>query len=238
MQPDSHRESFPQECFRVLSPLFAEQGVTLEKLSITLPDSNRESWLQECIRLLSPLFAEQDEQLPERIRISCGWPSSHGKSEKNRALGECWEAAASADGTVEIFINPMISEPLEVAATLVHELVHALGIRGHGRSFKGVAEAVGLMGPMRATRAGEALREKLHEIAAVLGPYPHAAIDPGAHAGSKQTTRLLKAVCPDPVCMCRQATPYTIRITRKWIEYGLPTCPCGVQMIIEEGSTA
>lgn len=33
----------------------------------------------------------------------------------------------------------------------------------------------------------------------------------------KQTTRLLKAVCPK--------CSYTIRLTRKWMEKGLPLCP-------------
>ena len=37
--------------------------------------------------------------------------------------------------------------------------------------------------------------------------------------GKVQSTRLLKALCPD--------CGYVIRVTAKWVEVGLPVCPCG-----------
>lgn len=38
----------------------------------------------------------------------------------------------------------------------------------------------------------------------------------------KQTTRMKKATCP--VC------GYLIRVSRKWLNVGCPTCACGVKM--------
>jgi len=35
----------------------------------------------------------------------------------------------------------------------------------------------------------------------------------------KQTTRMIKAECP--------SCGYTARISQKWVDVGLPTCPCG-----------
>lgn len=63
-------------------------------------------------------------------------------------------------------------------------------------------------------------------IAADLGPYPHAALSPGE--GKKQTTRLLKCVCPK--------CDYTARITLTWIEQGLPICDTCGEQFIEAGS--
>jgi len=37
-----------------------------------------------------------------------------------------------------------------------------------------------------------------------------------------QTTRMLKVECP--------ADGYIVRTTQKWIDLGLPTCPCGEEM--------
>lgn len=39
----------------------------------------------------------------------------------------------------------------------------------------------------------------------------------------KQSTRMIKLVCP--------ADGYAVRTTRKWIEVGLPRCPCGREMV-------
>jgi len=42
-------------------------------------------------------------------------------------------------------------------------------------------------------------------------------------AGAKQTTRLVKCVCPD--------CGYTIRVTRKWLDTGLPYCACQTRFV-------
>ena len=55
----------------------------------------------------------------------------------------------------------MLKDPLEVAATLVHELVHILAVgveEGHRGKFTKLAKAIGLEGKMTATHAGETLK--------------------------------------------------------------------------------
>jgi hypothetical protein len=190
----------------------------------------REVWLQKLLRKLRPLFTGAGIQLPAAIRVSCGWPSSRAlvsPTSNNRTIGQCWPVDASADGTPEIFISPYLSEAAWVAATLTHELVHAADDceHGHKAAFKKMAVAVGLTGKMTATKAGPELAERLNSICEQLGPYPHASLDRSTLP--KQGTRMKKLECPD--------CGYTVRTTAKWIEAGMPTCPCGTEML-EEGS--
>lgn len=42
----------------------------------------------------------------------------------------------------------------------------------------------------------------------------------------KQSTRMLKVICP--------GCGYTVRTTQKWIDIGLPTCPCGEEMEVAQ----
>ena len=59
-----------------------------------------------------------------------------------------------------------------------------------------------------------------------LGPYPHAALTAGLSSGKpKQGTRMLKVECPED--------GYTLRTTAKWLAVGVPTCPCGTEMVAE-----
>lgn len=180
----------------------------------------REEWLNAVSAKLAPLFIEAGARIPSNVRISVGWPSVKALTGRNRRIGECWSDKASADGTFEIFISPSVGTGLEAAAILVHELVHAaVGLAcGHKGPFRRVALAVGLMGKMTATTAGPALVIRLNAIIAEVGPYPHAKLDMSQR--KKQGTRMVKLEC-DGGC------GYAVRTTQKWIDVGLPTCPCG-----------
>ena len=189
---------------------------------------NREQWLCECIQQLRPDFEQLGSSLPEKIRASCSWPSKSGLANKKRRIGEAWSAKNSGDNSFEVFISPVLKDPLEVAATLVHELVHcAVGIEeGHKGRFPKLAKAIGLEGKMTATHAGQTLAVRLREVTAGIGPYPHAELK-HSNAPPKQSTRMLKVVCK--ACGC------VVRMTRKWLdEAGTPTCACGGEMF-EEG---
>ena len=120
----------------------------------------------------------------------------------------------------------MISDPLKVLSTLRHELVHAaVGIDAkHGPRFTKAARKVGLAGKPTATYASDELLPWLGEIAEQLGGYPHPALNPMSR--KKQSTRMLKAVCGE--------CGYTVRLTRKWAEVGLPSCPCGPELVLED----
>lgn len=191
---------------------------------------SREEWLARLAEKLRPLFRRAGADLPVRVRFSCGWPSANGLSRRRRVMGECWLAHVSADESIEIFVSPLVDDVLEVGAILVHELVHACGRRGHGKEFGALARAVGLAGPMRSSFAGDALKRTLERLARQCGPYPHGAMTPGEEAGDdvpkKQGTRMLKLICPHD--------GYTVRTTRRWIEVGLPSCPCGEEMAAED----
>lgn len=180
----------------------------------------REEWLLTAAHRLGELHS-----LPlPLLRVSCGFPSRKATG-KLRAIGECWPIERTRDGVVQIFISPLLDDPAAssgVLATLLHELCHAAdGCRsGHRGNFGVLARACGLEGKLTATHAGAELLERLNALTLSLGPYPHAAVDPISIR--KQTTRLCKVVCP--------GCGYTARITRKWLEVGLPTCPCGSLM--------
>ena len=115
--------------------------------------------------------------------------------------------------------------------------MHAAGQRGHGKEFKALAVELGLTGPMTATVASPELLDFINwTLLPQLGKYPHGAITgrgeilvPPTEPGDKpiilrpddrpkkQSTRMLKAECPE--------CGYTIRLAKKWAEVGLPSCP-------------
>jgi hypothetical protein len=185
----------------------------------------REDWLNHLAELMSPWFDNLDCPLP-RIRIAIGFPST---GRRGRRIGECWDGRASEDGTFEILIRPDQADPLEVAAILAHELVHAaVGLEaGHKAPFRSVALAIGLQGPMRSTTPGPGFIEAVRPMLEEVGPLPHARLGIGASTGpKKQTTRMLKAECRD--------CGYTVRVARKWLEeVGAPHCPAHGEMTAE-----
>lgn len=184
----------------------------------------REAWLLGLTNALRPHFARHEAAIPKTVRVSVGWPSRNGTALRSRRIGECWYT--SADGKPQVFISPTLDHPLLVAATLVHELVHAtLGSgAGHGPAFRKVAVRVGLAGPMRTTHASAELERLLVKHLITLGPYPHSALGTGraADAPPKDGARMLKLVCGE----CGYAVP----TTRKWLNVGLPLCPDGDPM--------
>jgi hypothetical protein len=185
----------------------------------------REAWLHQAIGLLDrDLFKPQKIVLPEKLRISVGIPLGR-KGKGSHAIGQCWRDKASADGHIEIFICPELADPVEVLATVTHELVHAAGHWDHKAGFKAAATALGLTGKMTATVASEDLTKTLKAMIKTLPAYPHGALN--VHGGSgdgprKQGTRMLALTCP--------GCGYKVRTSAKWIEVGVPQCPCGLDL--------
>ena len=102
---------------------------------------------------------------------------------------------------------------------MAHELVHAaVGVKeGHKGKFRTTCKALGFVGPMRSTLPGDEMQKTVMDpILKEAGPLPHKKMT--FHSGKKkQTTRLLKAECPE--------CGYTVRVTAKWInEAGAPYC--------------
>lgn len=183
--------------------------------------TTREAWLQRAIKMMRPGIEAAGLELPETVHASFGWPSRGGLSSKNRTIGQCWHCETSEDGFPHVFISPLIEEDVEVLAVLLHELIHACGIKGHRGDFARPARALGLEGKMTATVPGDGLREELTRMAQKLGASGHRKITPSAQL-PKQGTRMLKVLCGE--------CGYTVRTTQKWIDVGMPTCPCGTEM--------
>ena len=185
----------------------------------------REEWLSALVTALRPMFSALGEPVPEKVRVSCGWPSRGGLSARNRAIGQAWSPLASADGTHETFISPYLDDAPTVAHVLVHELAHhAVGVEcGHKGSFKRLAGKLGLVGKMTATTASPELAARLNVLTDALGPYPHAKVDAKLAGRKKQGTRMLKVTCSECSAI--------VRMTATTIEAaGLPTCGCGGAM--------
>jgi len=182
--------------------------------------STREEWLMAAAQAVRPLFDEQGAADYPKFRVSCGFPKGGRK-----AIGQAWTPKASGDETAELFISPKLEKLTQygVVDTLVHELIHAIvgNEEGHKGQFRKLAKAIGLSGKMTATFAEGALEDRMLELVAPLGPYPHAELS--SLTVQKQSTRMLKVQCP--------GCGFTCRTTRKWLdEVGTPTCACGTEM--------
>jgi len=174
----------------------------------------REEWLSAAVEELRPVF-DPINPLPEKIRVTCGFPSVRSTALKKR-IGEHWSPKASEDQTHEILISPVLDDSVEVFAVLVHELAHAATDGdGHQGRFPATVKSLSLEGKPSQTYAGDAFKQRFKDLIDGLGPYPHAKLNVGSH--KKQSTRMLKAVCP--------ACGYTVRLTSKWLAVGLPICP-------------
>ena len=174
--------------------------------------STREEWLVAFMDASRPIFKQHGYELPENIRVSIGFPS---KGAKSKTIGECWQSEASEDDAVEIFITPGMGSAARIADILTHELIHALGIRGHKADFKKCMLAVGLAGKPTATVAGDGWWEWAQPILDKLGPLPHAALAGNSTNGKKkQTTRMLKCECQHCGIVFRTSAKHVERVGR------------------------
>jgi len=179
----------------------------------------REDWLVKVATLLLPSFQEiAGIKAYPKYRVSCGFPST---GRRGRRIGECWYPGSSKDAHHELFIHPTLDEPIEVAATLAHELAHVVAgpEAKHGKDFKRLVTPLGLTGRACATVAGEGFIELIKPILKQAGKYPHASLSAGGTStrGPKQSTRMIKVVCEE--------CGYILRTTRSWLQHGIPSCP-------------
>jgi hypothetical protein len=197
----------------------------------------RESWLRAAATELRPYFTEVGFPLPDSIRFAIAFPST---GRKGKRVGECWHSTASDDATFEIFLRADLADPIEVLGALVKELVHTVlpADAGHGKQFKDVALRVGLQGPMRKAQPGVLLLTRLTELAATLGPLPHAslhldhspltAISVPVDRPKKQRARMLKASCATNGC------GFIVRVAGQQVrDVGPPHCPLHGPMAVE-----
>lgn len=195
---------------------------------------NREDWLTEAAQMIHERYATAFEthfamggrERLSKLLVSAGFPSTGGLT---KVIGECWKAEASESGEHHhIFINPRLANVVEVVATLAHEMVHAAdnGENKHKGPFTRCVRELGLEGKPTATIAGEEFASFALEVEKALGAYPHHKLTP-LMVKKKQGTRMLKLEA--------SCCGYIVRTTKKWIEEGLPSCPCGNEFPKPEG---
>lgn len=206
---------------------------------------NSEEWLRQAVDVFRPRFEGLNFPIPEALHVTVGFP--HGaKSESKVILGQCWARCAAEDNVNNIFMSPVITDPVEELATLLHELVHAaLDVEdGHTGRFRILATALGLEGQMKATVPSEKLRTELAEIAKNLGPWGRGRLDPQSGrfridpetgdkipvvtGPKKQGTRYIKVMCPNVHEEDQDANGegprYTVRMTSVWLDQAPPVC--------------
>jgi hypothetical protein len=187
----------------------------------------RESWLRAATDELRPYFDRCGYPLPAKIRFAIAFPST---GRNGNRVGECWHSSTSADEHFEIFLRADLSEPEKVLGVLVHELVLAVVPveAKHGKHYRAAAVKIGLTGKMVHALPGELLQKRLDDLAATLGPLPHARLNIERGADNrgpadrekKQKARMLKAECEVEGC------PYVARVAASHVRnIGPPHCP-------------
>lgn len=189
----------------------------------------REEWLVAAVGLMAPLLEAHEAKMPEAWAVSMGFPK--GGFKNTPSIGECWDPEVSKTGVTNMFISPILGDPITILATLLHEMVHAaVGLKEkHAGRFRIVARAVGLKGKLTATFAeeGTELHATLTKFAEELGTSPGHAMAPRKTPKLKQWF-LVKLVSPnDP--------SYKFTIAPRLIdELGMPRDYLGDEMLVVE----
>lgn len=101
-----------------------------------------EVWLHEAVELMRPRFAAAGYEIPP-VHLSVGF-SVYGYRVNTKRLifGTCSSRKMDKDGVNQIFISPVLDDPIEVLSTLAHELVHAIDDcqHGHGPVFQKISK--------------------------------------------------------------------------------------------------
>src|SRR5436190_1593569 len=124
-----------------------------------------EAWLVAAIDALRPDFEAIGKPLPPVIHADWGF-DGHG-TKKTEVSGQFWEGSASTDGIPKIIIRSVTDDVTSIVEAVAHQCVHAaVGAQeGHGKGFREVALRIGLEPPMRTSKAGKRLRDRLHVLA-------------------------------------------------------------------------
>ena len=189
-----------------------------------------ESWLIAAVDALRPDFEAAGKTIPESLH--CDWGFDGHGIKKTEVSGQFWEGSASTDEIPKIIIRSVTDDVVAILDALVHQCVHAaVGAQeGHGKGFRELALRIGLDPPMRTSKAGKRLRERLHALSEGLGPFPNARLNFETHSvdGSKkivadkpdtQESRQRKAECLIDAC------GYIVRASAQTLRRGAPLCP-------------
>jgi hypothetical protein len=139
-----------------------------------------EAWLNEAVNLLRPSFEEAGLEIPP-VHLSVGFSTDGYKPKaKKNTIAVCHARCMTTDGINEIYISPIVHEPVDVLSILVHELIHAVDDckSGHGQRFQEISLALGcsdnLSVPLSKCRQSI---ERYRNIANQLGRYPRSGVN-------------------------------------------------------------
>jgi hypothetical protein len=101
-----------------------------------------EVWLNEAVELMRPKFAEAGYEIPP-VHLSVGFGLASYRVSTTRLIwGTCYPRRMDKDGLNQIFISPVLDDPMTVLVTLAHELVHAIDDcqDNHGPAFQQISK--------------------------------------------------------------------------------------------------
>ncbi|MGV1045457.1 hypothetical protein [Limnohabitans sp.] len=139
-----------------------------------------EVWLNEAVELLRPGFADAGFEIPP-VHLSVGFSTDGYKpAAKKNTIAVCHAKCMTVDGINEIFISPIVYEPVNVLSLLVHELIHAIDDckSGHGEGFLKISYA--LKCADNPSVSVLEFREKVQQYRAIadqLGRYPRSGVN-------------------------------------------------------------
>lgn len=189
---------------------------------------SREEWLRQAVLKMVPMLEAVKLTLdPSLVPVSVGFPNvAHGKG---MVIGVCHSKGSCVgdDRLTPVFVSPVLSDPIEVLATLLHELVHAAlpAGTGHRAPFANAVTALGLAGKPTHTfiEPGSPLEATMKEMIADLGPYPHVAMKAKRKPGTKKWIRFVSNNEPS----------YRVDVLMdQYEEFGAPRDPWGSPMSI------
>jgi hypothetical protein len=138
----------------------------------------REEWLLRAGERTAAILKQTTGLAVPRHYVSVGFPK--GAKARGNTAGQCWDGALSSDRRPHLFLSPVLSEPLDVLAALLHEQIHAAvgPAAGHRHGFVKAAKTAGLLRPWVRTTPGPELSGRSNTLAVEMGAYPHAALTP------------------------------------------------------------
>lgn len=156
---------------------------------------------------------------------------------------DSWENKDGKHAVIQLCLNAEESL-LQLATTTIHELGHVIAghAAGHGPEWKAACRRLGFPGaravgfnphdPLSLNIQQAILKipeptdgkpnKDFDEAVTTAGPCGQGTRG-GKSRGKGSGSRLKKIECPK--------CGYAARTTKKWLEVGLPTCPCGMKMI-------
>ena len=149
-------------------------------MSLPVIYPTREDWLTAAVSELKPFFLINGVSISDKIRVSCALPSN-AKRTNFKSVGECFPNTNSADAHYEIFISPVLADPVKVFETLIAMLCHtAKGALNHGKPYQKIADAMLLLpngtqsARYKSVTHGGAFVQAYQQIIDSLGAYVHA----------------------------------------------------------------